>query len=1262
MSPVLRINTVLFGPASEGQRRITVTWQDGPIPWQAITSFSYVIGEQDAEKIRWYLEDYAEYPSDPAPRIALDTEHQLARIGADLFRRVFSGQDAAGIWAQARNRLGQVRVEIDNDPADAPGLPWELLRDPGAGINTALEAGGFVRTHLQAAVHPTMPEPTGDRLRVLLVICRPGGREDVPFRSVASRLVRGGVGKMTGMDLDVLRPATFTRLSKVLRDAAAAGRPYHVVHFDGHGTFVDLADLLSRDQVGDDMNSPDRGAGGGLPLSPLYYGFSVAGAVRKGQHGYLLFEDPARPDNQQLVDGPTLGSLLTAAQVPVLVLNACRSAYTEAPEEPVADGPQLDNESASGAGTGSDGALAELTMDVHGRIRAYGSLAAEIVDAGVPGVVAMRYNVYVVTAAQFAADMYAHLLAGSSLGQAATAARRVLADDPARQIGAVPVALQDWAVPVVYEAAPLTLLKAETRQAPSIHLSVSDRSDTVGASGGPPRPPDAGFLGRDETLLALDRTFDTQQVILLQAFAGAGKSSTAAEFARWYQATGGLDHPTRPEWGPGVVLWSSFEHHLPLDQLIGTAGDHFAELLETNGIQWQALTDPGLRHDLLLQVLAQVPTLWVWDNTEPVTGFPPGTPSAWTNAEQSELADFLRDLDQQTSCKVLLTSRRDEQAWLAGLPTRLQLPPMPMRERLQLAGAIVGGHGPHLSEVDWRPLLRFSGGNPLAITVLMGQVLRENLTTTAQIQELVARLRAGEAALEPGEDAALGRTRSLAASLSYGFTNAFTESERAQLAVLHLFRDTIDADALRYMGEPENAGSDAVPQLAGLTRDTAITLLDRAADIGLLTSIGSGYYTIHPALPWYFTAIYIASYGQPSDPQAQHATRAYAHIFATLSRLYHNQHVTGAGDPIPALQIEEANLQHALTLSRQVQRWDDVEGCMQGLYILFQDTGRNAEWAWLIADITPDYVDPDTDGPLSGREEGWDFINQYRVELAMNMHDWPTATRLQRAAIARYRNLAAAALATPDGQLTSEQRLELRNLAVTLETVGHILRFQNDSDCLAYYQEAVGLFQRAGARSEEANMALTLGNTYIEIQELRDLDQAERWYRRSFELRTDRDRLGQARSLGALGSVPYQRFQDALGSGESESVLLEYLNESLARFKHALDLMPSDDAQNVASIHNMLGNIYSHLDRRLAVQHYQQYIRYGEAQGDISGTGTGRHNIALLFAREGRIEDALQYARAALHDYQRLGPGAAQHVTRTQKLIGNLEEDMRGRI
>ena len=56
----------------------------------------------------------------------------------------------------------------------------------------------------------------------------------------------------------------------------------------------------------------------------------------------------------------------------------------------------------------------------HAHIRAYGSLAQEVMDAGLGGVVAMRYSVYVVTAAQFVANLYAMLVHGCSLGEAVT--------------------------------------------------------------------------------------------------------------------------------------------------------------------------------------------------------------------------------------------------------------------------------------------------------------------------------------------------------------------------------------------------------------------------------------------------------------------------------------------------------------------------------------------------------------------------------------------------------------------------------------------------------------------------------------------------------------------------------------------------------------------------------------------------------------------------------------------------------------------------
>jgi hypothetical protein len=176
--PALRINDVPAGPG--GQRRVELTWTDGQSRRVAVADVpDQDSGDQDAELIRWYLEEYAEYPADPAPAVARDAEDKLARAGAGLFRRVFAHDlDAAGIWTLARDRLAQVRVEVDTDPGAGAGLAWELLRDPDADAPVALGAGEFVRTHLRSAGPANLPEPSGDRLRVLLVIARPGRDED----------------------------------------------------------------------------------------------------------------------------------------------------------------------------------------------------------------------------------------------------------------------------------------------------------------------------------------------------------------------------------------------------------------------------------------------------------------------------------------------------------------------------------------------------------------------------------------------------------------------------------------------------------------------------------------------------------------------------------------------------------------------------------------------------------------------------------------------------------------------------------------------------------------------------------------------------------------------------------------------------------------------------------------------------------------------------------------------------------------------------
>jgi hypothetical protein len=202
--------------------------------------------------------------------------------------------------------------------------------------------------------------------------------------------------------------------------------------------------------------------------------------------------------------------------------------------------------------------------------------------------------------------------------------------------------------------------------------------------------------------------------------------------------------------------------------------------------------------------------------------------------------------------------------------------------------------------------------------------------------------------------------------------------------------------------------------VAGLTREQGIGLLDRAAEVGLLSGYDQDFYGIHPALPWYFAELFTEVYGPAGSPAAQQATRAYTAVIASLGGYYHGQYEQGRREVIGLLGMEEANLLQARWLARDHRWWDQVIGAMQGLHALYKHTGRNLEWARLVEELVPDLVDPATHGPRPGLEDHWGMVNDYRVQLAQDQQrDYATAERLQRAQVAWARERAATALATP---------------------------------------------------------------------------------------------------------------------------------------------------------------------------------------------------------------------------------------------------------
>jgi hypothetical protein len=412
--------------------------------------------------------------------------------------------------------------------------------------------------------------------------------------------------------------------------------------------------------------------------------------------------------------------------------------------------------------------------------------------------------------------------------------------------------------------------------------------------------------------------------------------------------------------------------------------------------------------------------------------------------------------------------------------------------------------------------LKFTQGNPLTILVTIGETLRAGVESKDKLDAFVASLRGGEAKFEDEE--AEGRTKSLGASLSFGFASAFNDEERKQLALLHLFQGFVDVDALRTMGHP--SADWALDEVRDLTREQGIRLLDRAAEIGLLISHGGGYYGVHHALPWYFSDLFEQHF---AGENADRADRAFVEVMGELGNYHAREYDDGNRQVLQVLMAEEDNLLAAWRLTLQHGWLPQVISVMQGLRPLYIQTGRNPAWRRLVEAVTPDFVDPDTDLPLSGREDDiWNVFTEYRVQLAQRERDLAKAERLQRLRADWARDNACAALARQPELRSDVQRNDIRSLGTSINQLGEIQRQNNNPGCADSYREAFRLAQSLDDKALQATCAFNLGKAYTSVTELRDFDVADRWLKQSYDSRVPKRRQ-RSRSLACRTRRPRPR-------------------------------------------------------------------------------------------------------------------------------------------
>ena len=242
------------------------------------------------QELRWYLEDFLTYPFPPETDHAKRVLKALQDWGEQSFRALFANRDAGRMFdAATAADYANLRLQISSDDPRILAWPWEALRNDEIGVELAHTCR--IERKLNALPDPRpIPEALPqDRIRILLVVCRPYGDEDVRFRSVARPVVDLIESQNLPAEVEVLRPPTFPQLREHLRQHK--GR-YHILHFDGHGA--------------------NHGA-------PAHNGYQLT-----APEGLLVFEtEEGKPDP---ITASTLNKLLVDSDVPTVVLNACQSA------------------------------------------------------------------------------------------------------------------------------------------------------------------------------------------------------------------------------------------------------------------------------------------------------------------------------------------------------------------------------------------------------------------------------------------------------------------------------------------------------------------------------------------------------------------------------------------------------------------------------------------------------------------------------------------------------------------------------------------------------------------------------------------------------------------------------------------------------------------------------------------------------------------------------------------------------------------------
>jgi tetratricopeptide (TPR) repeat protein len=735
---------LIYEPAKPGQPSVHSTKS-----WRLVAP----TGPLEAGDLRWYLEQYAIWPSPYFKSRAQQVVEKLVQWGQQLHAAALPLAHTANVmhaWARIGDQAGRrfsVQVDaaleagvLDAGTAEAGvpdaeaakareaatlllGLPWELLHNG----NSYLFQGAK-----PTRVRRRLPGTEGfgvavvaPPIRILLITARPDDDACgyIDHRSSALPLVEATEALPGLVKLHLLSPPTLPALRAELERARDHQRPYHVVHFDGHGVY-----------------DPSVGLGGLCFERP-----EDSGKLDKRRHVTVFSNE--------------LGPLLRDHRIPLVCLDACQSAQ---------------------AGQASE------------------SVASALLKVGVASVVAMSHSLLVETSRRFVEAFYGALAQGKRVGDAMLAGQRQLKDDTfrGRIFGAGELRLDDWFVPVLYQEKddPQLFKSTPAKQ------TLADFQTALATRLGALLPiPETGFIGRSRELLALQRLLRQERYAVLRGQGGEGKTALAAELARWLVRSQQIHR----------VAFVSVETHSHWAAVLDAIG---RQLL---GPAYSVATYDSLEKATLPveRALVEQTTLLVVDNMESLL-LPPyiDTSPALGEEASRELAAILQlcaRLNGKGDTRLLFTSREALPAPFAAGRQQRDLRRLERDDAVKLVeralNAADGADGAALDAAreQIEQLVEAVHGHARSLALLAPALRSRGVEATrAVLVELMVEMEQKF----PGS-----REQSLFASVELSLRRLSPEN-RERARVLGVFHGGVDLDALRQMMQWEEAD---VATLAG---------------------------------------------------------------------------------------------------------------------------------------------------------------------------------------------------------------------------------------------------------------------------------------------------------------------------------------------------------------------------------------------------------------------------------------------------------------